>query len=155
MANCISIGMALPPATSASETGVDMNPLRTVFHGCIPRQWRRWLRRLVSKPTYHGDFGSWSEAKRISHGYAHPSVIEKVVFAARAVRDGYALWERDTVLFYEQSANEPLLRALNYVATTSDGRLALLDFGGALGSTWWQHRPWLANLAHVGWSVVE
>lgn len=36
-----------------------------------------------------------------------------------------------------------------------DGVLDLLDFGGGLGCTWWQHRGVLADFAKVRWRVVE
>lgn len=121
----------------------------------IPRRVRRWLRRLVRPGLYRGDFASWAEARQESRGYADPAILDKVVASARAVRDGRAVWERDTVLFYAPEANEPLLRALRRAAAAQDGHLNVLDFGGALGSTWWQHRPWLSELRSVRWSVVE
>jgi putative methyltransferase (TIGR04325 family) len=121
----------------------------------MPPGWRRSMRRLVSRPVYEGDYSTWNDARRMSRGYAHPHVMEKVVSAARAVRDNRASWERDSVLFYEPSANESLLRGLNHVATANHGRLDVLDFGGALGSTWWQHRPWLTHVAQIRWSIVE
>ncbi len=31
----------------------------------------------------------------------------------------------------------------------------MLDFGGALGSTWFQHHPFLASLPPVAWHIVE
>lgn len=121
----------------------------------VPRPLRRWLRRLVRAPIYRGDFVSWAEAQRASRGYADPAILEKAVAAARAVRDGHAAWERDTVLFHEPAANVPLLRSLRRAAEAAGGKLDVTDFGGALGSTWWQHRPWLADLAEVRWSVIE
>lgn len=90
-----------------------------------------------------------------SSGYSSCIILEKVIQASRAVRDGRALWERDTVLFHEPAANEPLLRALRDAANSVGGRLSVVDFGGALGSAWWQHRPWLKDLNEVRWSVVE
>lgn len=121
----------------------------------LPRRVRRWLRRLVQPAVYRGDFASWAEARQASRGYAHPAIMEKVIASARAVRDGRAVWERDTVLFHAPEPNEPLLRALRRAATAHDGHLNVLDFGGALGSTWGQHRSWLADLPSVRWSVVE
>ncbi len=121
----------------------------------IPRRCRRWLRRLVRPAVYTGDFATWAEAQGASRGYADPAIGVKVAAAARAVRDGKAVWERDTVLFHEPAANVPLLHALRSAAAARGGHLNVVDFGGALGSTWWQHRSWLADLATVQWSVVE
>src|SRR5690606_5982367 len=61
----------------------------------------------------------------------------------------------DTVLFHRREANGHLLKALQIAAVANGGRLRVVDFGGALGSTWWQHRPWLEEFSEVTWSVVE
>ena len=125
------------------------------FRQFLPRRLRRWLRRLVRAPIYRGDFETWAEAQRASRGYADPAILEKAVAAAGAVRDGQAAWERDTVLFHEPAANAPLLRSLRRAAEAAGGKLDVADFGGALGSTWWQHRAWLEDLKEVRWSVIE
>lgn len=132
-----------------------MNSNDGLLQKLVPRRVRRWLRRVVRPPLYRGDFASWAEARQASRGYADPAIIEKVIASARAVRDGRAVWERDTVLFYTPESNGPLLRALRHAAAAHDGHLNVLDFGGALGSTWWQHRTWLNDLRSVRWSVVE
>jgi len=121
----------------------------------LPAAWRRQVRRWVRGPVYAGNYPTWAEAAAASRGYADSGILEKTLAAARAVRDGRAAWERDTVLFATPAANAPLLAALRRAAADRGGRLNLVDFGGALGSTWWQHRPWLADLAEVRWSVVE
>jgi len=121
----------------------------------VPRSWRRRLRRLGAQPVYTGRYSSWAEAAAASRGYADEGIFEKTLAAARAVRDGRAAWERDTVLFASPAANAPLLAALRLAAAAHGQRLNVADFGGSLGSTWWQHRPWLADLAEVRWSVVE
>ena len=59
------------------------------------------------------------------------------------------------MLFQIPAANEPLLRALRAAAAAENGQLHLIDFGGSLGSTWWQHRPWLEAIPSVRWSVIE
>lgn len=128
---------------------------RTGWRTWLPRRWRKWLRRLVRPPLYAGNFSSWTEAQRASRGYGDPAIREKVVAAARAVRDGQAAWERDSVLFHAPAANEPLLRALLRAAERDGGRLGVADFGGALGSAWWQHRRWLEPLREVRWGVIE
>ncbi|MBS0664174.1 MAG: methyltransferase, TIGR04325 family [Verrucomicrobia bacterium] len=119
----------------------------------VPAAWRRQVRRWVRGPVYSGDYATWAAAAAASRGYADPVILEKTIAAARAVRDGRAAWERDTVQFPTPAANAPLLAALRRAA--QGGRLNLVDFGGSLGSTWWQHRAWLSDLTEVRWSVVE
>lgn len=116
---------------------------------------RRVLNAWRRSRLYRGDYANWDAARAASTGYDANLILEKAVAATRAVRDGQALWERDTVLFHEPERNEPLLRALAEVAAPNGGRLSVLDFGGALGSTWWQHRQWLGDPGSIRWSVIE
>jgi putative methyltransferase (TIGR04325 family) len=42
-----------------------------------------------------------------------------------------------------------------WVAAQSGGRLNVLDFGGSLGSTYYQNRAFLRNLPEVQWNIIE
>lgn len=102
-----------------------------------------------------GDYPDWRSAVQAAGGYDDEDIFLKVRAAARAVRDGKALWERDSVLFDKPEVNWPLLAGLMSVAARHQGRLHVLDFGGALGSTYMQHRDALQGLAECTWHVVE
>lgn len=119
-----------------------------------PAAWRL-ARRWTQPAGFTGDYASWAEARRQARGYDDPAIFEKAVVAARAVRDGRAAFERDTVLFAEPAIHGPLLAGLLRAAALQGGRLHVVDFGGALGSAWWQHRAWLEGLAEVTWEVIE
>jgi putative methyltransferase (TIGR04325 family) len=71
------------------------------------------------------------------------------------VRDGTAAWERDSVEFAEIEYSFPVLAALLYVASRNRNRLSVLDFGGALGGSYYQNRGFLAHLERLRWRVVE
>jgi putative methyltransferase (TIGR04325 family) len=120
-----------------------------------PPALRRLIRRVRAQGGYAGDYRSWAVARAASRGYDAPAIFEKTLAAARAVRDGQAAWERDSVTFAEPAAQWPLLACLLRAAAANGGRLNVVDFGGAFGSAWWQHREWLAGLAEVRWAVVE
>lgn len=121
----------------------------------FPKALRRWVARRLHARIYRGDYPNWAEARALSAGYDAGVILEKAVAATRLVRDGHVAFERDTVLFKEPDISKPVLDAVRAVAREAGGRLSVLDFGGALGSTWWQHRRWLEDLADVRWSVVE
>ncbi|MEY4938633.1 MAG: hypothetical protein RIQ93_368 [Verrucomicrobiota bacterium] len=121
----------------------------------LPPAARRLVRRWTQPGGYAGDYASWAEARRQGRGYEDTAILAKAVAAARAVRDCQAAFERDTVLFHEPSIHGPLLAGLLRAAALTAGRLHVVDFGGALGSVWWQHRAWLEGLAGVTWEVVE
>ena len=110
------------------------------------------------KPEHwQGDYKDWASAVQAADtkGYAAEGILEKVRSAALAVRDGKALWERDSVLFYNEEFNQPLFDRLMQVAADADGKLHVLDFGGSLGSTCVQHRRLLNILPEWTWNVVE
>jgi putative methyltransferase (TIGR04325 family) len=130
-------------------------PLTPVLKIFVPRPLRQLLRRWRREPVYSGDYQTWEEAVRKTRGYHDAAIFEKTLAAARAVRDGKAAWERDSVLFSEPEYNRPLLTALLGAASANGGKLHVVDFGGAFGSTWWQHRAAFAELSEVRWSVVE
>lgn len=116
---------------------------------------RRIARHCLRHRIYRGDYASWPEARRASRGYDDAAIANKVIAATRAVRDGRALWERDTVLFHTPEVNKPLVCALRRAASLNGGGLNVADFGGALGSTWWQHRNVLSSFEVRRWSVIE
>jgi putative methyltransferase (TIGR04325 family) len=138
-----------------------MDPaLKAVLKSCLPSCLVRTVKKIFPCPNarksgWQGDYQDWQSAVRASSGYDAEVIFAKVRDAARAVRDGQALWERDSVLFYHEEYNFPLVAALMGVAARNRGRLHVLDFGGSLGSTYIQHRKLLHTLDEVRWSIVE
>ncbi|MBI5771730.1 MAG: methyltransferase, TIGR04325 family [Verrucomicrobia bacterium] len=121
----------------------------------IPQRARRRIRHFRLRRVFSGDYGTWAAARAASRGYDDQAVLQKVVAATREVAAGRALWERDGVAFQNPGFNEPLLAALKEIAVSAGDRLDVVDFGGALGSTWWQHRPALRGISPLRWRVVE
>ncbi|MDL2272549.1 methyltransferase, TIGR04325 family [Desulfovibrio sp. OttesenSCG-928-I05] len=118
------------------------------------RKQRRRARQGFFDPAIPS-FPDWASACAAAEGYDAESITTKVVAAARMVRDGRALWERDSVLFYREEYTIPLVAALMTIAARNRGRLSVLDFGGALGSTYMQHRSLFSGLESIAWHVVE
>lgn len=104
---------------------------------------------------FRGNFATWDEARRASTGYDAPSILEKVRQATLKVVAGEAACERDSVTFDRIEYSLPLLVCLLYVASRSDNRLDVVDFGGSLGSSYWQNRGFLSHLRQLRWTVVE
>ena len=104
---------------------------------------------------WSGDFSSWSEVNKSLEGYTTDSITETVLHSARKVRDTFAKFERDSFLFYEQEYNYPLLTAIGLGVQTGQD-LKILDFGGGLGSLYFQHRDFLNTCyGHYCWTVIE
>jgi putative methyltransferase (TIGR04325 family) len=102
-----------------------------------------------------GDFRSWAEAMAASTGYDSERILEMTTSSLLKVKSGEAAYERDSVLFDEIQYAWPVLAGLMWVAARCGGRLNVLDFGGSLGSTYFQNRAFLRSLSEVRWNVVE
>jgi putative methyltransferase (TIGR04325 family) len=102
-----------------------------------------------------GPCTDWDAARRLSVGYDAPLILERVLAATREVAAGRADHERDAVLFAQPEPRFPLLAGLLHAAAAAQGRLHVIDFGGALGSVYWQYRRDLAGLVDLRWTVVE
>jgi len=101
-------------------------------------------------------FRTWDEALNASEGYDDPSILEKVRSAALKVKVGEASYERDSVLFDQVQYSWPVLAALLWVCSRNDGVLSVLDFGGSLGTSYYQNKRFLNALPYdVHWAVVE
>ena len=104
---------------------------------------------------FRGDYGSWDAARANSVGYDDPLILRRIVEASRAVVRGDASFERDGVAFSTPFLNRPLLRALRLASSGSKQAIRVLDFGGGLGSAFWQHLDEITELGVDSWMVVE
>jgi len=105
--------------------------------------------------AYAGDYPSFAAARAASTGYAEGIILERTRAALHKVLRGEAAYERDSVTFDTLELPLPLLRLLLQTAEENAGRLSVLDFGGSLGSTYYQCRSALGHLARLQWSIVE
>lgn len=104
---------------------------------------------------WSGDYDDWQKAKADSTGYESDLILEKVRASLLKVKNGEAVYERDSVIFDEIQYAWPLLTGLMFAAAKSGGRLSVLDFGGSLGSTYYQNKKFFDRLENVSWSIVE
>lgn len=105
-----------------------------------------------SKFGWSGDFSNWNEAKEKSRGYDSDIIFNKVFEATKRVISGEAKYERDSVLFNDENLNYHLLSSIAF-AQGKIPELSIIDFGGALGSLYFQHKKLISN--HIIWTVVE
>ena len=125
--------------------------------------WRSWLvpaglrdwanRRSVHLTQFDDTFQSWDGAAIQSSGYEAGEILTRVQASTAAVLSGDAAFERDGVIFTAPEYRWPVLAGLLEVAAR-EGELRVLDFGGSLGSLYWQHREFLSGVK-VSWSVIE
>ncbi len=111
--------------------------------------------RLLGRGSFVGDYSTWVEAEKAASGYNAPAILDRVREAALKVKRGEVAFERDSVCFHHEEYRWPTLACLLRIAAVNGGRLRVLDFGGSLGSFWFQHRKLLGGLREVRWAVVE
>jgi putative methyltransferase (TIGR04325 family) len=104
---------------------------------------------------WRGNYNSWEEAEKKCTGYDSKNILEKVKESGYLVKAGSVAFERDSVTFEQIEYSFPLLAGLLWIAAQNKGRLNILDFGGSLGSTYYQNKFFIQSLPEVNWCIVE
>jgi putative methyltransferase (TIGR04325 family) len=119
----------------------------------------RFLRTKKSKSkeieTWSGDYGLWNDAKAKCTGYDSASILEQCKIALLKVKKGEAIYERDSVIFDKIQYSWGLLAGLQKAALENNGKLCVLDFGGSLGSSYFQNNVFLNSLVELQWCIIE
>lgn len=111
--------------------------------------------RAQRRLSFSGDYSSWVEAQAETSGYDTDIIFNRVYESALKVKLGEAVFERDSVCFYKEEFRWEVLACLLFIASKKGGSLNVLDFGGALGSFYFQHKKFLQRLKSHSWSVIE
>jgi putative methyltransferase (TIGR04325 family) len=112
-------------------------------------------RRLSGQVCFSGNYRTWSEALGDSSGYDSDIILHKVRESLLKVKRGEALFEQDSVLFDKIYYSWPLLAGFLWIASRNGNRLNIVDFGGSLGTTYYQNIRFLSHLDDLRWSIVE
>ena len=104
---------------------------------------------------WKGKYSSWDEAISQCTGYGANDVIEKTRAALRKVRDVEAAYERDTILYDNIIYSWPLLATLLKAAIENNKVLEVLDFGGSLGSSYYQNKDMLSGVEKLTWNIID
>lgn len=116
------------------------------------------VKKQKNKPVtigFSGDFKSWDEAAKLCPGFSAQNILEKTLDSVLKVKNGEAVFERDSFIFDKIIYSFPLLACLFKVGTENNNTLNVLDFGGALGSHYFQNKDFLSPIKIENWTVVE
>ncbi|RDU72137.1 methyltransferase, TIGR04325 family [Helicobacter brantae] len=103
-----------------------------------------------------GDFQTFQEAHSQAKGYDPDLYLPKLIEAIKIVRDDESKCERDSVLFDKITYPYPLLSNLFAIISHFQVKsLYILDFGGSLGSLYFQNRKFLRTLPPFTWNILE
>jgi putative methyltransferase (TIGR04325 family) len=121
-----------------------------------PSVFLTFYQKYWKKSGWFGNYATWQAAEKDCDGYDSAAITARVIDATRQVREGKAAFERDSVLFFEEELDAQLLDILTSIKDSLADKtpLVVLDFGGALGSTYWQHRRIFEDWS-LKWVVVE
>lgn len=114
-----------------------------------------FLLRLFPPIRFSRPFGSFELALSHCTGYDSEAILNRVLSATLAVQEGLAEYERDSVLFDDVSYSQALLVGLALALSLSPHKLCVLDYGGSLGSSYFQNRKIVSHLEFVDWRIVE
>jgi putative methyltransferase (TIGR04325 family) len=128
---------------------------RKILKDLTPPLVLRLCQNMVAHSGFYGNYSTWGDAKKAATGYDSPIILERVKESLLKVKQGLALCERDSVLFDKMQYSWPLLAGLLWIASQNRDRLNLVDFGGSLGSSYFQNRKFFNHLEEFTWNVVE
>lgn len=133
-----------------------LNKFKNIFKELVPPLIFRILVRLLGRQNnFDGPFKTWEEAVAKSSGYDQDLILSRVLKSTMKVIRGEAAGERDSVALKETDYTWPVTSGLMCAASSNEGRLHVLDFGGSLGSVYFQNRKFLDFTTEFSWSVVE
>ncbi len=118
----------------------------------------KFIRRQykIYKSPWKGNYSSWEEALKKTSSYNSQEIFEKVRIATLNVKNGIYPYERDSVNFDKIEYSYPLLVSL--LSAIEDEELIVFDFGGALGSSYFQNKEILQKIGKIKklrWCVIE
>lgn len=98
---------------------------------------------------------TWEEAKKKCTGYDADIILQNVKKSTLKVKNKEAVYERDSLLFDEIHYSLVALSGVLFTAAKHNGNLCVIDFGGSLGTTYFQNRFFLDHLNTITWCIVE
>ena len=113
------------------------------------------LNKLKKKQYgWFGDYDNWTNAQNYASGYDSSKIIKKIKEASMKVRDEEVAYERDGALYNKIYYSWPLLSSI-MLSSIQDGHVNVLDYGGSLGTSYFQNKKFLDNIECISWNIVE
>jgi len=122
------------------------------------RKVRSLSRVQTIRPAFEGPVSSWAEAERQSDGWDAQVILDKTLDVSLKVKRGDIVFQQDTVVYDRIRYSDTILAFLTLVASANDGAINIVDFGGSLGTNFFQNRHVLKTCMEGGncaWSIIE
>jgi putative methyltransferase (TIGR04325 family) len=121
----------------------------------IKKTYFEFLNTFFAKNNWEGAFNSWQEALNFASGYQENVILEKCKDSTLKVKNGEAVFERDSVIFNSVQYCWPILALLQKIAIENNNKICVLDFGGSLGTSYYQNKTFISSSVDIQWCVVE
>lgn len=119
----------------------------------IPHLFRKIFAKQIQ---WVGEFETWNKASCRARGYDPNIYLDKLIETVNIVKNDSSKCERDSVLFDKIDYPYPLLSNLFAITSHCQAKsLYILDFGGSLGSLYFQNRNFLQMLPTYTWNILE
>jgi putative methyltransferase (TIGR04325 family) len=144
-----------------NENPLSGQKIKNAISKFIPYTLKQGIKKIIKKDPepevsgWFGNYSSWQEVEKQCGGYDDNLVFEKVKQATLKVKNGEAAFERDSVTFDKLEFDEKLLSFFKSVAAEKNNTLNVLDFGGSLGSSYFQYRQLFDGAVALKWNVIE
>lgn len=107
------------------------------------------------KYGWKGDYLSFEDATAKAGGYDADHILQSIVSSTKKVVNGEVPYERDGIVYDQVKMNFHLLSTLLQIALENNNELTVLDFGGSLGTSYFQNKSFLKGVKKLNWCIVE
>ena len=107
---------------------------------------------------FTGPFTNWVAARASSSGWDSDGITKKTLEVSLKVRNGEIAFQQDTIEYDRIIYSEPILAFLAICACHGKGEFDVVDFGGSLGTNFFQNRKLLDEAivrGNCSWRIVE
>ena len=109
--------------------------------------------------SFEGPTSSWEEATAQSDGWDASVITDKTLVMSQKVRDGLIVYAQDTIALDRIQYSDTILAFIALALARQTDHLEIVDFGGSLGTNYFQNRKILEYLDELQrpiiWNVIE
>jgi len=113
------------------------------------------LRWYSFKYGWKGSYADFNDAKKKCKGYDEDHILNRIKETTLKVKNKEIAYERDGIAYKEVQMNFPVLKTLLFLASENNNELTIIDFGGSLGTAYYQNYPYLKHLKKLRWCIIE
>jgi len=114
------------------------------------------LKLLQRRNVFRGEFSNWENAKYFSKGYQNKKLLQKIISSNRICLNNPNLFERDSIIFNNPQYAFALNACLLFIISKNKtNKINILDFGGALGTSFRQFQKFTNNTIDLTWTIIE